>query len=123
MTWIETFVMLLFLHALADFSLQTQPMAIGKNRHNEAASKKNWVEVLGREPKAYKKCWFYWLSAHALIQGGLIFLVFGNIWIAIIEIIAHFTLDFIKCEGITNPHIDQACHLIFRIGYSIVLII
>ena len=121
MSYLEIFFILLFLHALADFSLQTTPMAIGKNRNNDLKSRLNWVEVLGRKPEDYRKTWFYWLSAHSLIQGGLIMLVFGNIWIALIEVISHFTIDFIKCENKITPHQDQTMHLVLKIIYAIII--
>lgn len=113
---------LLFLHALADFTLQTDVMAKGKNRKGEIKSYEHWVNILGRDPKRFKKCWFYWLSAHALIHGGLIGLIFGNWYIALIEVCAHWIIDFIKCEEKLNPHQDQFCHLIFRIIYGVLLV-
>lgn len=123
MNWLEIFITLLFLHALADFALQSDVMAKGKNRHNDAKQLFHWVHVLDRDPKDFKKCWFYWLSAHALIQGGLIFLIFGNIWIALIEIFTHFLIDFTKCENKLTPHQDQLLHFFFKIVYTIILIV
>lgn len=122
MNFIETFMVLWFLHALADFAFQSDAMAKGKNWKQEDKNKDQWINELGRDPKLFKKCWFWWLSAHGLIQGGLIYLVFGNIWIFIIEAISHFTLDFVKCAEKTNPHQDQVLHISLRVIYTIVLV-
>lgn len=115
MNFIEILFMMLFLHALGDFALQSESMAKGKNKH----LKPEYIP----EGQKYKITWFYWLSAHAFIQGGLIFIFFPVVWIAITEVIFHFVLDFLKCENITNPHIDQISHILLRIIYSVCLVI
>ncbi len=119
---LQTFLVLWFLHALADFAFQSDAMAQGKNIKNEIANWNKWVHALKRDPKKYKKCWFWWLSAHALIQGGLIFLVFGNYWIFLIEVIAHFTIDFLKCNEKLNPHQDQGLHISLRVLYAFLIV-
>lgn len=113
---------LLFLHALADFTLQTDVMAKGKNRRSEIKNYEHWVNVLGRDPKRFKKCWGYWLTAHALIHGGVIGLVFGNWYIALFEVVMHWIIDFCKCEEILNPHQDQFLHFLSRILYGVWLL-
>ena len=115
MSAIEILFIMFFLHCLGDFVFQTDPMAKGKNRHK----KPDYIP----EGQKTKITWFYWLSAHAIIQGGLIFIFFPIIWIALIEVISHFILDFLKCDNVTNPHIDQTCHYLLRIIYTIILAI
>lgn len=112
MNYIEILFILLFIHALADFALQSDVMAKGKNRHSKI------IPPIGEK---HMPVWVYFLSAHALIHGGLIMLVFGNIWIALIEFISHFIIDFLKCENKTNPHQDQVMHLILKIIYGFIL--
>ena len=108
---ITTFILLMMAHALADFSLQGDAMAKGKNRNR----KPDYVP----EGQKLMPCWPYWLSAHALISGGAVYLVTGSIYLGCAEVILHFIIDFIKCENWTNPHIDQALHILCRIGYVI----
>jgi len=110
---IELFFKLLVAHALADFSLQTDAMAKGKNRNK----KPDYVPV----GQKFVSCWPYWLSAHALISGGAVYLVTNNLLLGIFETIAHWIIDFAKCENWTNPDQDQALHIICRIGYVIYL--
>ena len=115
---------LLFLHALADFTLQTDVMAKGKNRKSEVKNYDHWVNILNRDPKLFKKCWFYWLTAHALIHGGIIALIFPEFWyLGLIEVIIHFIIDFMKCQNKLNPHQDQFLHFIFRIMYLVNMVI
>ena len=106
-------LVLLFLHALADFAFQSDAMAKGKNRHHKTAAPPG---------QKYMPCWHWWLSAHAAIHGGLIIVTFGVWWLGLIEFFAHFTIDFLKCDNVTNPNQDQAMHILLRFIYAIILV-
>ncbi len=155
---IRIFITLMFLHALADFALQSDAMAKGKNRLTQIeiketiplipiTIKREDLTILGkikffreyrnnqfkyfefrekRLPNGQKfvNCWFYWMSAHALIQGGLILLVFPEFWyLGLIEVIAHFLTDVGKCEQRYNVHTDQLFHLLFKLCYLWIMVI
>lgn len=161
---IRIFLILVFLHALADFSLQSDAMAKGKNRLTqkrifnnlppivEKQDPKEWTEERIKEyeirfnckldvneidhvefPKKYRllpngqkfiNCWFYWMSAHALIHGGLIIMVFPEFWyLGLIEMITHFFTDVGKCEQRYNVHTDQLFHLLFKLCYLWIMVI
>jgi len=109
---LETVFLLLFAHGIADFALQSDMMARGKNRHVFDKSK----APPGQKPC---NCWFWWMLAHSLANGGLYYLFTSNILIGLIESIVHFIVDCVKCENITNPHQDQAIHIACIILYSI----
>lgn len=109
----ETFILLMFAHAIADFALQSDSMAKGKNRHAFDPSK----APPGQKPV---NCWFWWMLAHALVNGGFFYFVTSNLMIGIVETIVHFIVDFLKCENKTNPHQDQGIHLAFIVVYSII---
>jgi len=111
----EALFLMVFLHCLGDFALQSESMAKGKNRHNKC--------TFVPEGQKFKKCWPYWLLSHAFIQGGLIYIFTGNLIISLTEVLLHFVIDFIKCENITNPHHDQVFHLFCRITYTVLLVI
>lgn len=100
-------------HALCDFTLQTDAMAKGKNRHVKSVPPPN-VKLV--------PCWPYWLSAHALIHGGCVALVTGSVTLGIAELVLHWSADFLKCEGITNVHADQAIHLGCKVLWSVLLV-
>lgn len=91
-------------HALADFTLQTDPMAKGKNRHR--------VVDPSKIPPGQKvqKVWPYWLTAHALIHGGMVGAILGRWDLAFAEFVVHWLIDFAKCENWTGIHSDQAMH-------------
>jgi hypothetical protein len=106
---IELFFKLLVAHALADFSLQGDAMAKGKNRNRKPDYIPDGQKLI--------PCWPYWLSAHAFIHGGAVYIVTGSLLLGSIETVAHWAIDFAKCENWTNPHQDQILHIVCRIGY------
>ena len=70
-----------------------------------------------QDGRKYILFWPYWLSAHALIHGGAVWLITGNMSLGLIEVILHWIIDFAKCEGWTNIHIDQLLHMICKAVY------
>ena len=100
-------------HALADFTLQTDTMAKGKNRNRK-------VDMSLIPPgQKYVPCWPYWLTAHALIHGGIVAIVTGNVYLGIAEAVAHWIIDFGKCENWYGIHVDQGLHMLCKIFWWI----
>ena len=104
---IDIFFKLIIGHALADFSLQSDAMAKGKNRHN----KPDFIPT----GQKLMPCWMYWLSAHALINAGTVWFATGFWYLGLGEFIVHWITDFLKCDNYTNPNIDQAIHFISKL--------
>jgi len=100
---------LLAAHALCDFPLQGDATAINKNRNANTALQKSVP-------------WQYWLLSHALIHGGAVALITQNVWLGIAETIAHFWIDFFKCEGKYNIHVDQILHVACKVVWFILYI-
>jgi hypothetical protein len=100
---------LLIAHASADFALQSDAMAKGKNRHR----KPDYIPA----GQKFIPCWHYWLTAHALINGGMAWLVTGIVWVGFLETVLHWAIDFAKCENWTDPNQDQALHFVCKLGY------
>ena len=104
--------MLFFLivgHALADYPLQNGPMAIEKCRRSSSDLQK----VVP---------WYYWLTAHALIHGGFVGWITQSAGLGILETVCHWSLDYLKCEGWTNIHIDQLLHIVCKVVWYLLLI-
>ena len=96
---------LLVSHTICDFTFQTESMAKGKNRNRKPDMS---VVPPGQN---YQPTWVYWLTSHALIHGGGVALVTGNIWLGISETVAHWLIDFFKCENFYGIHVDQSLHI------------
>lgn len=116
----ETFFIVLFYllvaHALCDFSLQTEPMAKGKNRNRP-------IDLTsippGQKPQVV---WYHWLTAHAFIHGGAVGIVTGVWWLGVLETIAHWTIDFFKCENKYGINTDQGLHLGCKLLWAIIAV-
>ena len=96
-------------HAIADYPLQAGPMATEKSRHSNTELQKDVP-------------WFYWLTAHTLIHGGIVAWITGSIGFGILETVCHWIIDYAKCEGWTNIHIDQALHVICKIVWVALIV-
>ena len=103
-----TFLTRLFLlcvgHAFSDVAFQTEWMAVNKHR---------------TRPNAVKGLWVFALTAHALVNAGVVILITGNVFLGVLEFIAHWLIDFGKCEGWYNLVTDQALHLTSKIVWCI----
>ncbi|MDB5311815.1 MAG: hypothetical protein JWO38_6017 [Gemmataceae bacterium] len=107
--------MLFFLlagHALMDFALQTDPMAVCKCRRSN-------------HPLQQAVPWYYWLTAHALLHGAAVgFLLrwgyddwYLAVWFAVAETVTHWLIDFGKCEKLYSIHIDQGLHVLCKVAW------
>jgi hypothetical protein len=105
--WFTVFFWLLIGHAVADYSLQTDFIAKGKNRH---------TAIPGLP-------WYYIMSAHALIHGGAVGVITGSLCLSLAETLLHFGIDVLKCEGKTNIHQDQIAHVVCKMVWAAVVVL
>ena len=109
------FALLFFLiaaHALMDYSLQNDSMAVCKCRKSNS-------------PLALSVPWFYWLTAHALLHGGAVGVVFrwmGFNWEVVVALAAaetaiHWVVDYGKCEKWYSLHVDQTIHILCKLAW------
>ena len=98
---------LLIGHALADYPLQGDFLAVHKNRHLSRAGSREYPPTL----------WIHCLAAHSLIHAGFVWIITGHTLFALLELILHFIIDAIKAERITGYHTDQALHALCKAGY------
>ncbi|CAN5126272.1 hypothetical protein BH11PLA2_BH11PLA2_14340 [soil metagenome] len=99
-------------HALGDFALQGDAMASCKCKNTT-------------NPLQKSVPWFHWLAAHALIH-GLIVSAIVSWWgyskdaavvLGIAETAIHFGIDWLKCQGYTNIHLDQLLHILCKVAW------
>jgi hypothetical protein len=90
--------MMLFLliaaHALADYPLQGDFLALNKARNGP-----NYVP------------WYQALLAHAFIHGGFVAIITGFWWLGLAEVFIHAITDYAKCEKRIGINMDQAIHI------------
>jgi len=103
-------------HCLADTALQPDVMGRRKNKNREID--------LSRVPKGQKplNLWFMWLTHHAMIHGLVVYLLTQNIYLGMTETIAHWFIDYGKCNNLYSPYGDQYLHIITKFFYGIYLI-
>lgn len=94
-----TLFYLLAAHALCDYPLQGDFLATNKNRNGD----------YGRNKR--KGIWLHCLTAHSLIHGGAVALITGSVWLGIAETVAHWVIDFGKCEEWYGLNADQGMHV------------
>ncbi len=95
---IHTLFWLLVAHFALDYPLQGDTTATNKNRHANTPLQK-YVP------------WYYWMTAHAAMQAGAVELVTGSLALACAEFVAHWLIDYGKCERWFSIHVDQALHI------------
>jgi hypothetical protein len=98
---------LLVAHALLDFPLQGDAVAINKNPNANTALQKHVP-------------WYYWMGSHALIHGGGVALVTGSIWLGLAETTCHFLIDYGKCNQKYSIHGDQILHVVCKVIWVII---
>ena len=99
-------------HAIADFAFQSDAIARGKNKNNKT------------EPppgQKYVACWPYYLTAHALIHGGMVTIITGSVLLGMFETVAHWCIDYGKCNNWYGVHIDQFLHFSCKLILTIVV--
>lgn len=89
-------------HALADYPLQGDFLARGKN-HKQPIPGVPWQICL---------------VSHALIQGGAVALVTGSVLLGVAETIVHILIDYGKCDGWYGFGVDQVLHLVSKAAWA-----
>lgn len=102
--FVTYFFYLMFGHALADYALQTDFIARGKN----------WNTPIPGVP------WYYIMAAHSLIHAGLVATITGSVTLGLVEFALHFGIDCLKCAGLINIHADQGAHVACKAAYLLV---
>ena len=97
-------------HMLGDFPLQGQFLALGKVRSY-------WTTA--KAPPAGRGMWLYCLTAHSLIQAGIVWCITDHVGLALAELVLHWITDHGKGEGRIGFAIDQAAHLLAKVVFAV----
>ena len=100
----ESLALLIFAHFLADYPLQGDFLAKGKNRTAPIAGIPFWHP----------------LTAHAVIHGGLVGLITGSLLLALAETVIHWLTDDAKCRGLIGYNADQAIHIACKVAWALI---
>lgn len=103
----DVFCWLIAGHFLCDYTFQSDFVAKYKSRHNS----------LDAIP------WYYVLFSHASTHGAAAALITQDWTIGICETVAHFLIDWMKCEGLSNIHIDQFLHVLCKVFWLFIWLI
>jgi hypothetical protein len=98
------FFWLIFGHCLADYPLQGDFLARGKNQ----------TAPLPGVP------WQVALFAHSMIHAGFVAALSGSPFLGLAELVAHMVIDYAKCEGwLGRPTHDSARRAAFWIDQGL----
>ena len=95
-------------HAVMDFWGQSDALARMKNRHRRSEPPP------GATPQTI---WPYALGAHGLMHGAAVTWATGSVGLGMAEAVAHSAIDFGKCENWYGIHVDQALHVLCKLGW------
>ena len=96
---LEMFALLVFAHFIADYPLQGDFLAKGKNRLQPIPGIPFWHP----------------LTAHTVIHGGFVGIITGSLWLGLAETAVHWITDDAKCRGKISYNTDQAIHIICKL--------
>ena len=101
-------------HALADFPLQGELLAVGKEMDGRLD------ELTGTTwPRGI---WVVCLTVHAFIHGGVVWAISGSVGLGAIEFIVHWLIDLAKSARLMGFYVDQSLHILCKIAYVYLLI-
>ncbi|MFV1536964.1 DUF3307 domain-containing protein [Phaeobacter sp. JH204B] len=102
----ETLLLLLFAHALADYPLQGDFLSKAKNHR---------APIPGVP-------WYQALVSHSAIHAGFVGVITGSIVLALAEFVVHTATDYAKCAGKISYNTDQAIHISCKVIWAIACI-
>lgn len=105
--FLDLFGIMIFAHTLGDYPLQGEFLSRAKNRTHPVPGVP----------------WYQALAAHSIIQGGLVGLVTGSLWLGVAETVAHALIDDAKCTDKLTFNQDQALHIACKVVWVAALIL
>lgn len=104
-------------HFVADYPLQSEFIAWGKNRHRSP-------DPLSIPPgQTPQTIWPWVLTSHAFTHAVVVALITQSVVLGVAELVCHWLIDFGKCENWYGIHTDQSLHLICKAWWLVILIL
>lgn len=115
-TILTTLLALVLVHFFVDFCLQSDTVAVGKNRY--------------KDPAFRTVPWYFWMIGHVSPHALAVWIITGSWLLGMLEFVAHFWIDDVKCAdsqeydplttegkyGLTFLAIrDQASHVVCKV--------
>lgn len=91
-------------HSLADYPLQGDFLAQGKNRHTPGGA----------------IFWPHAIFAHSMIHGGFVALITGSVWLGVAEAVVHGITDLLKCDNWIGLCTDQTIHIVCKLIWALI---
>lgn len=98
---VSLFLILVAGHLIADYPLQGDAIARGKNRTID--------------PALFGVPWFYWMASHAATHAFAVGLATQSVVAGAFEFVAHFAIDHGKCSKLYGIHTDQILHIACKV--------
>ncbi|WP_250519488.1 DUF3307 domain-containing protein [Caballeronia sp. NCTM1] len=103
-SFVVAFFWLMVGHSLADYPLQGDFLAQGKNRHTPVGA----------------IFWPHAIFAHSMIHAGFVALVTGSIWLGLAEAVIHAITDLLKCDNWIGLRFDQTIHIVSKFAWAVI---
>lgn len=105
MEFIDMLMWLVIGHFLCDFPLQNDYLAVNKNPVLVEKTESSFISKAN-------PLWLWCMTAHSFIHALPVMWLTGKIELAILMIVTHFTIDYVKCIGRISFNEDQVLHLL-----------
>lgn len=103
-------------HFVADYPLQSDFIAKGKNPFREIDPS---TIPPGQKPQLV---WPWVLTAHAATHAAAVYLITGSHFLAAVELVAHWAIDYGKCANRYGIHVDQGLHMACKLLWAVMLV-
>lgn len=101
----NTLLLLLVAHALADFPLQGDFLSKAKDPTAVIMS-------------TGERIWVWAMGSHCLIHAGFVTVITGNAWLGLAEFVAHGVTDYVKCQRRISFGTDQTIHIACKVLWA-----
>lgn len=113
---LELWFVLVLGHFVADYPLQSDFIAKGKNRFRP-------VDPASIPPgQTPMLVWPWVLTAHAGTHAAAVYLILGSPVLAACELVAHWLIDYGKCANRYGIHVDQGAHIVCKLLWAVIAV-